>query len=113
MTIYSIKINKHEIVKTTALHEAINLAKKVLKDKIIATGSYPTSVCEKMYINNGRPCYRVFATVYVKDWQGIPRLKTYSNSIRMEDVPMGGYNFTLHGEICEAIDKARKIEGAN
>ena len=108
MTIYSVKINKHEVVKTTALHEAIDLAKRVLKDKVIATGAYPTSVCEKIYIDNGRPCYRVFASVYVKNWQGITKVKTYSNSIRMENVPMGGYNFALHREICDAIDEAKK-----
>ena len=108
MTIYSVKINKHEVVKTTTLHEAIDLAKKVLKDKILATGAYPTSVCEKMYLFNGSVYYRVFASVYVKNWQGITKVKTYSNSIRMENVPTGGYNFTLHREICDAIDKAKK-----
>lgn len=111
MTIYSVKINKHEVVKTTALHEAINLAKRVLTEKVMATGGvYISSVSEKMYINNGRPCYRVFATVYVKNWQGIARPKTYSNSIRMENVPMGSYNFTLHREICDAIDEAKRGE---
>lgn len=108
MTIYSVKINKHEVVKTTALHEAIDLAKRVLKDKIIATGAYPTSVCEKMYVYNGSVCYRVFASVYVKNWQGVPKLKTYSNSIHMENVPMGGYNLTLHREICDAINEAKR-----
>ena len=108
MTIYSVKINKHEVVKTTALHEAINLAKRALTEKIMATGTCLVSVNEKMYINNGRTCYRVFASVYVKNWQGITRVKTYSNSIRMEDVPTGGYNCALHREICDAIDKAKE-----
>ena len=113
MTVYSVKINKHEVVKTTALHEAINLAKRALKDKIVAKGLDPVSVNEKMYIHNGEVSYRIFASVYEKNWQGISRVKTYSNSIRMENIPMGGYNFILHREISNALDEARKAKGAN
>lgn len=108
MTVYSIKINKHEVVKTTALHEAREIAKRVLKDKIAAKGLYPTSVSEKMYIYNGSTCYRIFATVVEKNWQGIARPKTYSSSIRMENVPMGGYDFALHREFVNAVDEAKR-----
>ena len=110
MTIYSVKINKHEVVKTTALHEAMNLAKRALKDKIAAKGLHPVSVCEKMYLDNGRTTYRIFASVYEKNWQGVSRVKTYSNSIRMEHIGQGGYNFELHKEISDAVEEAKKNE---
>ena len=113
MTIYSVKINKHEVVKTTALHEAINLAKKALIDRLAVSGLYPTSVCEKMYLNNGKVCYRVFATIHEKNWQGYLKRKTYSNSICMENVPMGNYNFALHSEISKALDEVKKNKGAD
>ena len=110
MTIYSVKINKHEVVKTTALHEAISLAKRGLKDKIAAKGLHPTSVTEKMYLDRGRVTYRVFATIYEKNWQGIHRQKTLSNSVRMEHIGNGGYNFDLHKEITNAVEEAKKHE---
>ena len=113
MTVYSVKINKREVVKTTALHEAIKLAKKALIDKIAEKGLEPVSVNEKMYILNGKVSYRIFASVYEKNWQGVSRVKNYSNSIRMEDISMGGYNFILHREISNALDEARRAKGAN
>lgn len=112
MTVYSVKINKHEVVKTTALHEALNLAKKALKDKIAAKGLYPSSVCEKVHILNGKVCYRVYATVYEKGYQGITRIKTYSNAVRMEDISEGMYNFALHKEFCDAVTEAKNDKGA-
>lgn len=111
MTIYSVKINKHEVVKTTALHEAINLAKNALIDKIAATGLCLVSVSEKMYLDKGKASYRIFATVYEKNWQGISRIKTYSNSIRMENISIGNYNFSLHQELTNAM--AKKNKGAD
>lgn len=110
MTIYSIKINRHETVKTTELHEAINLAKKALINKLAAKGSHPVSVSEKMYLDrgNGKGAYRVFATIYEKNWQGVSRAKTYSNCVRMKNVPCGHYNFALHKELTDAIDERRK-----
>ena len=116
MTIYSIKINKREVIKTTALHEAIAIAKKALMDKIADKCSYPSSVSEKMYLNRGegKAAYRVFATVYVKNWQGISRAKTYSNCVRMERVPDGGYNFNLHKELSNAIaERSRENEASD
>ena len=110
MTVYSVKINKHEVVKTTALHEAINLAKKALIDKIAAKGLYPVSVSEKMYLGRGKTSYRIFATVYESNWQGISRIKTYSNSIQMENISAGGYNFSLHQEFTNAIAEAKRGE---
>lgn len=110
MTIYSIKINRHETVKTTELHEAINLAKKALINKLAAKGSHPVSVSEKMYLDrgNGKAAYRVFASVYEKNWKGISKVITYSNSVRMEHIPNGHYNFALHKELTDAFDERRK-----
>ena len=110
MTVYTIKISKYETVKTTALHEAIALAKKALEEKIAVRGLLPASVSEKMYLDRGRVTYRVFATIYEKNWQGIHKQKTLSNSIRMENIPEGGYNFELHKEITNAIEEAKKNE---
>lgn len=110
MTIYSVKINKHEVVKTTALHEAINLAKRALEDKIAARGLHPTSVTEKMYLDRGRATYRIFATIVEKNWQGVYKQKTLSNSVRMENISSGGYNFELHKEITNAVEEAKKNE---
>ena len=110
MTIYSVKINKHEVVKTTALHEAINLAKRALKDKIAVRGLHPTSVTEKMYLDRGRVTYRIFATIFEKNWQGVYKQKTLSNSVRMENIGEGGYNFELHKEISDAVEEAKKNE---
>lgn len=104
MTLYSVKINKHETVKTTALHKAINLAKKALIDKLVAKGLHPTSVSEKMYLDTkGRATYRVFAIIHERNWNERPQQKILSNSVRMENIPDGGYNFELHKEITNAI----------
>ena len=108
MTIYSVKINKHEVVRTTALHEAMNLAKKALIEKIAARGLYPVCVSEKMYIEHGRAFYRVFATVQVKNYQGYYKPITFSNSVRMEDISNGGYDFKLHKEISDAVEEVKK-----
>ena len=109
MTIYSIKINKHETVKTTQLHEAIKIAKRALLDKLEARGQYPVSVSEKMYLDQGidKAAYRVFATVYRKTRSG-ERAITLSNCVRMENIPYGSYNFELHKELSDALDERRK-----
>ena len=111
MTIYSVKINKYEVVKTTALHEAINLAKRTLIDKLAAKGLYPISVSEKMYLNRGtgKAAYRVFATVWERRANG-GRALTYSNCVRMEHISNGNYNFALHKEISDALDEAKKTK---
>ena len=108
MTIYSVKINKHEVVKTTALHEAINLAKKALIEKLAARGLYSVSVSEKMYIQQGKAFYRVFATVYEESRIGVKVPTTFSNSVRMENISDGGYNFALHKELSYALDERKK-----
>lgn len=109
MTIYSVKISKHEVVKTTALHEAIAIAKKALVDKLTARGSYITSVNEKMYLDRseGKAAYRVFATIWDKRMNG-GRAITFSNCVRMEHVSNSGYNFELHKELSNALDERRK-----
>lgn len=109
MTIYTIKINKHETVKTTQLHEAIKIAKRALVDKLEARGLHPVSVSEKMYLDRGigKAAYRVFATVYEKRMNGC-RAVTLSNSVRMENIPNSGYNFALHKELSDALDERRK-----
>lgn len=110
MTVYTIKISKYKTVKTTALHEAIAFAKKALEEKIAVRGLHPTSVTEKMYLDRGRVTYRVFATVFEKNWQGVYKQKTFSNSVGMENISDGGYNFELHKEITDAIEEAKKNE---
>ena len=112
MTIYSVKINKHEIVKTTALHEAINLAKQTLTSKIASKGLYPVSVNEKMYVHNNKATYRIFITVQEPNWKGVYRNITYSNSVQMEHICNGGYNFNLHREMTDAIEATKKNKGA-
>ena len=113
MTIYSIKLNKHETAKTTQLHEAREIAKKTLINKLAEKGLYPVSVNEKMYLNNGKVSYRIFASIYEKNWQGISRVKTYSVSVRMENIATSGYNFALHKELSDAIEAAKRSKGAN
>ena len=109
MTIYSIKINKHDIVKTTQLHEAIKIAKRALVDKLEARGLHPVCVSEKVYLDRGigKAAYRVFATVYEKRMNG-GRTVTLSNSVRMENISNGNYNFALHKELSDALDERRK-----
>lgn len=109
MTIYTIKINEHDTVKTAQLHEAIKIAKRALVDKLEARGLHPVSVSEKMYLDRGigKAAYRVFATVYGKTRSG-ERAITLSNCVRMENIPDGGYNFTLHKELSDALDERRK-----
>lgn len=106
MTIYSVKISKHEVVKTTALHEAIAIAKRALVDKLAARGASVVSVSEKMYLDrgDGKATYRIFATIYEKNWQGAYKKKTFSNAIRMEHISNGGYDFELHAQISNAIE---------
>ena len=110
MTIYTIKINKHETVKTAQLHEAIKIAKKALLDKLEARGLHHVSVSEKMYLDRGigKATYRVFATVYEKRMNG-GRAVTLSNSVCMENIPYGGYNFELHRELSDVLDERRKV----
>lgn len=105
MTIYSVKINKYEVVKTTALHEAINLAKQTLTNKIASKGLHPLCVSEKMYVHNNKATYRIFITVQEPNWKGIYRNITYSNSVQMEHICNGGYDFNLHKEMTDAIEK--------
>lgn len=109
MTIYTIKINKRETVKTAQLHEAIKIAKRALVDKLEARGLHPVSVSEKMYLDRGigKAAYRVFATVWEKRMNG-GRAVTFSNCVRMENIPYGGYNFALHKELSDALDERRK-----
>ena len=111
MTIYSIKVDKHEVVKTTEFHEAIKVAKRVLIDKIMAKDMSLVSVSEKMYVNRGigKATYRVFATVYEKNWQGKYEKKTFSHAVRMEHICEGNYNFSLHREMADALDERRKV----
>ena len=109
MTIYTIKINKHETVKTVQLHEAIKIAKRALVDKLEARGLHPVSVSEKMYLDRGidKAAYRVFATVWEKRMNG-GRAVTFSNCVRMENISNGNYNFALHKELSDALDERRK-----
>ena len=109
MTIYSIKTNERKVVKTTELHEAIKIAKNALVDKLVARGLHPVSVSEKMYLDRGegKAAYRVFATVYGKTRSGT-RPVTLSNCVRMEHIPDGWYNGTLHTELSKAFDERRK-----
>lgn len=109
MTIYSIKINKRETVKTMQLHEAISIAKNALVDKLAARKLHLVSVSEKVYLDRGegKAAYRVFATVLEKR-MSCGRAVTFSNCVRMEHVSDGGYNFTLHKELANALDERRK-----
>lgn len=106
MTIYSVKINKHEVVKTTALHEAIAIAKRALVDKLVARGASVVSVSEKIYLDRGesKATYRIFATIYEKNGLGVYKQKTFSNAIKMEHISNGGYDFELHAQISNAIE---------
>lgn len=114
MTIYTIKINKHETAKTTQFHEAIALAKRALTDKLEARGLHPVSVNEKIYLDRGigKAAYRVFATVYEKRMHGC-RVITLSNCVRMENVPTSGYNFALHSELTNELIKREKEKENN
>lgn len=41
------------------------------------------------------------------------RAVTFSNCVRMENIPNGGYNFVLHKELSDALDERRKENGNN
>lgn len=98
MTIYSIKINKHETAKTTEIHEAKAIAKKVLIDKLkdrCNDTNFLYGVHEKMYVYNGETQIRFYATI---GYHG-GGMKTYSTTIKCLPVANGGYDFDLHKEI--------------
>ena len=108
MTIYSVKTNNREVIKTCALHEAIKIAKRELIEKLASLNLSITSTSEQMYLHNGRAQYRIYATVWGKRWDGRYMAKTYSKAINIENVPMGGYNFALNKEIVDAVEEAKK-----
>jgi transcription initiation factor TFIIIB Brf1 subunit/transcription initiation factor TFIIB len=116
MTIYSVKINKHQTVKTTSLNEARSLAKQALADKVAFEKSfieklnsadpipfhpYLSSVSEKMYIRGNEIEYCIYASIHIAR----ERRKTYRTTIKAENATQGGYDFNLHSEIAKRIEQ--------
>ena len=129
MTVYSIKINKHKTVKTTQLHEARDIAKQLLADKVVEAKAraerynvnnhpnlyhpYLNSVCEKMYLRGDTIEYCFYATVIIA--RGTR--KTYRITIKAENVATSGYNFALHQDLANKVAQRETIneetKGAN
>jgi hypothetical protein len=121
MTVYSVKVNKHKTVKTTQLHEARNLAKQLLAEKIVAVkekaerynrnNPYPyhpylNSVCEKMYIRGNEIEYCFYANVV----ESCGARKTYRITIKAENILTHGYNFDLHTEITNKVNQIETVK---
>lgn len=126
MTVYSVKVNKHKTVKTTQLHEARNLAKQLLAEKVAAVKEnaerfnrnnpfpyhpYLNSVCEKMYIRGNEIEYCFYANVI--ESRGVRKM--YRTTIKAENISTNGYDFNLHSEIAKTINQIETVkkEGAN
>lgn len=120
MTVYSVKVNNHKIVKTTSLHEARSLAKQLLADRIADVKKwiamcnrndpcpyppYINSVSEKMYIRGTEVEYCFYATVVLAKGQR----KTYRTTIKAENVALSGYDFDLHTEIVNRLAKREQV----
>ena len=120
MTIYSVKINKHQTVKTASLHEARSLAKQALADKVAFEKNfiekcnrndttpfppYLNSVSEKMYIRGNEIEYCFYATIQI----GRGQRKTYRTTIKAENVSQGGYDFDLHTEIAKRMAQREQV----
>jgi hypothetical protein len=98
MTIYSVKVDKHQIRKTTELHEARAIAKQALIQKLKerCDDTYDLlSTSEKLYTYSNNTQIRLFTTVYKRE-EG---MKTYSVTIKCINVPKGHYDFNLYKEI--------------
>lgn len=98
MTIYSIKVNKYQIIKTTELHEARAIAKQALIQRLKerCDDNYSLlSTSEKLYTYSDNTQIRLFATVSARQGD----MKTYSITIKCINVPNGHYDFNLHKEI--------------
>ena len=121
MTVYSVKVNKHKTIKTTQLHEARNLAKQLLAEKIVAvkdkaersnrTNSHPyhpylNSVCEKMYIRGNEIEYCFYANIVER----CGAKKTYRTTIKAENILTHGYNFDLHTEIANKVNQIETVK---
>lgn len=109
MTLYTVKLNKFEKVKTTSFHEAVALAKKALVEKIAPVDKYIAHTSEKMYIHKDTATYRIFASVY----EGKGRVRTFSNSIRIEHIFDGDYNWTLDRELSEMVREVKNNDRTN
>lgn len=120
MTIYSIKINRHQTVKTTSLNEARSLAKQALADKVAFEKSfiekcisddlnpyhpYLNSVSEKMYIRGNKIEYCFYASIQARRGQR----KIYRTTIKAENVSTGGYDFDLHSEIANRVKQREQV----
>jgi hypothetical protein len=116
MTIYSVKINNHQTVKTTSLNEARSLAKQALADRVAFAKSciekcmrndtnpyypYLSSVSEKMYVRGDEVQYCFYASLQT----GRGQRKTYRITIKAENATQGGYDFNLHSEIAKRIEQ--------
>jgi hypothetical protein len=105
MTVYSVKVDKHETFKTHALYEARAKAKEVLAKKLAdrygadMINTILLSVNEKIHIYRDKSAYRFYATVH-KRGEG---MKTFSVTINCEHISNGGYHFDLHKELVKAV----------
>ena len=123
MTIYSVKINKHQTVKTTSLNEARSLAKQALADKVAFEKNfiekcnsadpnpyppYLSSVSEKMYIRGNEIEYCFYASIQIAR----ERRKTYRITIKAENASQGDYDFNLHSEMEKRIEQREHFNKA-
>ena len=121
MLIYEIKLNRREVVRTTSLHEARNIAKQLLADKVVAAKKraeyynrknpmpyhpYLNSVAEKMYLRGKEIEYCFYASVV--EQCGAP--KTYRVTIKAVDATCGAYDFNLHKDIANMASQKEQIK---
>lgn len=108
MTIYEVKKDKRTTIRTSQLHEAREIAKQVLinrlKEKYDDT-MFLIATSEKMYVYSGETQIRFYATMCRK----MGGMKTYSVTIKCIPVANSGYNFDLHKEI---LNGYKNIKGA-
>ena len=120
MTIYEIKLNKCETVRTTQLNEARNIAKQILADKVVAAKQRAeyynrnspmpynpclTSVREKMYIRKDEIEYCFYASV--SEQRGVR--KNYRVTIKVKNVFTYGYDFDLHKDIINRVAQKEQV----
>lgn len=121
MLIYEIKLNRREVVRTTSLHEARNIAKQLLADKVVAAKEraeyynrkspipfhpYLNSVAEKMYLRGKEIEYCFYANVV--EQRGAR--KTYRVTIKAINATHGAYDFDLHKDIANMVSQREQVK---
>ena len=120
MLVYEIKLNRREVVRTTSLHEARNIAKQLLADKVVTAKEraehynrnnpmpyhpYLNSVTEKMYLRGKEIEYCLYANVV--EQRGMK--KTYRVTIKAVNATRGTYDYNLHKDIANMVSQREQV----